>query len=354
MVKCVCLPFFASVTALLLITGTITGGEKSTNAEPGLEKGQVHAGESSGEGRGNLLNDGTAAARVNGVAISRKELDRSFDAFIRQRGMDTRMITDPSRYAQVQLEVLESLIARELLWQEAKKKNFVASDGEVEKALRNVKAKLPSEDDFNLRLSQLGYTEGDYREILRRQLSVNSLVQGEIAMGISVSDGEVHGYYESNPEQFVSPERVRARHILVKVDPGAGEAIHEEAKKKVEAIHEEATGGADFPELAKKHSEGPSGPKGGDLGFFSREQMVKPFSDAAFSLEPGEISDPVQTVYGYHVIKVEEKRAPRTIEEEEVREQVRQFIHQEKVRDAVRAGVEELKSEGKVEILVGQ
>ena len=298
------------------------------------------------------LVDVNPAARVNGVTISRVELDKSYNAYTQQRGMDTQMITNPQRYKMVQREVLDKLIARELLWQEAQQKNVVVTDEEVERALSRALNNFPSEDEFKLRLAQIGYTEYEYREVLRRQLSVRELIQKDIARGISVADDEIHDYYQANPEQFKRPEQIRARHILVKVEPGADEAVREEAKRKAETILKKAKGGADFAELAKKHSEGPSAPKGGDLGFFSRGQTVKPFEEAAFSLKAGEVSGVVQTIYGYHIIKVEVKKEPQIVAEMDVQEQIRQFLYSGKVQNAVQQRVDNLRQQAKVEILL--
>jgi peptidyl-prolyl cis-trans isomerase C len=337
---------------LPLVFGDASGGEKTVEPEQAKENTEAPPSETPKEAQ--VPEEIYPAARVNGVTISRGELDTSLNAFIQQRGMDMGMMSDPNRYKQVQMEVLDGLIARELLWQEAKKKNYVANEEEVEKAMGSVKSKFPSEEEFTLRLKQSGYTEKEYAEFLRQQLSVRELIQKDIAQGIVVSDDEVHGYYESNPEQFKAPEQVRARHILVKVDPSADEKAKDAAKKKAEGILKEAKGGADFAEMAKKHSEGPSGPNGGDLGFFSRGQMVEPFNDAAFALKPGEISDVVQTVYGYHIIKVEEKKESQTIAEKDVQEQVRQYLQAGKVQGVVSERVNALRSEGEVEILTGK
>jgi peptidyl-prolyl cis-trans isomerase C len=350
--------FFLIVTFFLLplVFEHSSGGEKTAEPEPAKEERSTPPPETPKEAQAPeqkvVMEDPFPAARVNGATISRTDLDKSMDSFIQQRGMDTGMITDPGRYRQAQMEVLDGLITRELLWQEAKKKNFVANEEDVKQAIGSVKGKFPSEDKFTLRLKQSGYTLEDYTEFLRRQLSVRELIQKDISRGISVSDEEVHVYYESNPEQFMAPEQVRARHILVKVEPGADEAIRGEAKAKIDSLLVQAKGGADFAELARKHSEGPSGPKGGDLGFFSRSQMVKPFEEAAFALKAGEISGVVQTVYGYHIIKVEERKEPQTIAEREVKEQVREFLHAGKVQEAVQERVNTLREMGKVEILL--
>lgn len=294
------------------------------------------------------------AALVNGVAISRKELDKSYNDFIQREGMDTSLITNPAQHKQAQLQVLNGLIGRELLWQEAKRKDFVAKDSDVESSMKVFKSRFSSESDFTLRLQQSGYTIEEYTELLKQQLSLRELVQKDIAAGITVSDNEVHDYYEANPDRFIAPKEVHARHILVKVDPGADDDTRSKAKKKIDGVLEEAKGGDDFGELAKKYSEGPTGPNGGDLGFFRRNQMVKPFAEAAFALEPGEISDVVQTIYGYHIIKAENFRGGDKMTEDEVREKLRDFLYDTKVQDAMQKKIAELRSEGTVEVLIGK
>ena len=122
---------------------------------------------------------------------------------------------------------------------------------------------------------------------------------------VTLSEDDIGEYYESNPDQFKSPHTVQARHILIKVDQKAAPEQVEEARRRIEDIHKLAAAGQDFAELAKQHSEGPTKAKGGDLGTFRREQMVKPFSDKAFSMQAGEISGPVRTDFGWHIIKVE-------------------------------------------------
>lgn len=293
-----------------------------------------------------------AAARVNGVAISRSDLDKSYNSRIQEKGMDSQMIINPDRYKEVQLEVLDGLIIRELLWQDAQKKNFIANDEDLQKAMIRAKNSFPSETEFELHLAINRYSENDYAEFLRKQLSVGELVQKDIAQGISITDDEIHTYYVSNSEQFKALEQVHARHILIKVDKGADETAREEAKKQIEGILKEAKGGTDFAELAKKHSQAPSGSKGGDLGFFTRGKMVKPFEEAAFALKAGEISGVIQTIYGYHIIKVEENKEAQIVPEKDVREKIGQFLWDGQVRIAVQKHIDILREKAEIEILL--
>ncbi|MGD8343712.1 MAG: SurA N-terminal domain-containing protein [Desulfobacterales bacterium] len=123
---------------------------------------------------------------------------------------------------------------------------------------------------------------------------------------VTVSAEDVSDYYESNIEQFKSPQTVKARHILIKVDQNATPEQVEEARQRIEDVHQMAIAGEDFAELAAEYSEGPTKTKGGDLGTFRRQDMVKPFSDKAFAMQAGEISEPVRTDFGWHIIKVEQ------------------------------------------------
>lgn len=121
----------------------------------------------------------------------------------------------------------------------------------------------------------------------------------------TISAEDISDYYESNIEQFKSPQTVQARHILIKVDENAKPEQVEEARQRIEDVHQMANAGEDFAELAAEFSEGPTKTKGGDLGTFRRQDMVKPFSDKAFAMQAGEISEPVRTQFGWHIIKVE-------------------------------------------------
>ena len=122
---------------------------------------------------------------------------------------------------------------------------------------------------------------------------------------VEVANDEIQAYYDDHPNEFQNPKTVEARHILIKVDQDAGTEAVAEAKKRIEDVLKKVRAGEDFAELAKQYSEDPSKDEGGYLGTFKREAMVKPFADKAFSMASGEISDPVQTQFGWHLIKVE-------------------------------------------------
>jgi peptidyl-prolyl cis-trans isomerase D len=143
------------------------------------------------------------------------------------------------------------------------------------------------------------------------------------ASKVKVSDDEIQAYYDDHPNEFQNPKTVEARHILIKVDQDAGTEKVAEAKKRIEDILQKARSGQDFAELAKQYSEGPSKDKGGYLGTFKRDAMVKPFADKAFSMESDEISDPVQTRFGWHLIKIEKVNEATTTPLPDAKEDIR-------------------------------
>jgi peptidyl-prolyl cis-trans isomerase D len=143
---------------------------------------------------------------------------------------------------------------------------------------------------------------------------------------VSVTDRQVEDYYEENREMFKQKKEVRARHILFKLDQNASVEEEEKVREKASGVLEKARGGDDFANLAKKYSEGPTAPKGGDLGYFSRGRMAKSFEEASFKMKKGEISELVRTRFGYHIIKVEDVKEARAKTLEEVQGEIKKTL----------------------------
>jgi peptidyl-prolyl cis-trans isomerase D len=157
-----------------------------------------------------------------------------------------------------------------------------------------------------------------------------------------ISDAEIEAYYEGNSDEFNEPKTVQARHILFSLEENAEPEVVEEKRKAAEAVMTEAREGADFAELARTHSEGPSADRGGDLGTFTKDRMVAPFSEAAFSMAPGEISEPVRTRFGWHVIKVEAVNEASTETLEEARDGILETLKAERGKELAREAADNL------------
>ena len=161
---------------------------------------------------------------------------------------------------------------------------------------------------------------------------------------INITDAEIAKYYKNHEkEDYFEAEQVAAAHILIKVEAGDDDQKKADAKKEIEAVLEKARNGEDFVELAKEYSQGPSGPKGGDLGYFERGKMVKPFEDAVFALSPGDISDVVETQFGYHIIKLNDKKPETKKLLEEVKGEIDKKLRKEQAITVARQRAEDIK-----------
>ncbi len=174
----------------------------------------------------------------------------------------------------------------------------------------------------------------DYKTKPERKARYAKFSPEDFIDSVKVEESEISEYYDMHPDEFQVEETVTARHILLKLDPDADPKLVEEKRKKALEIMEKAKAGEDFAELAKKFSEGPSASNGGYLGPFTRKDMVKPFSDVAFSLKPGEISKPVRTRFGWHIIKVEAHTPAGIKPYDKVKEEIRKKIALKKAKDA--------------------
>jgi peptidyl-prolyl cis-trans isomerase C len=154
-----------------------------------------------------------------------------------------------------------------------------------------------------------------------------------VVRDITVTDEDIEQYYRLNKEKFLVPEQVKARHILIRVSPDESDEEKNKALEKARDILKKAKEGEDFAKLAEKYSDDlGSRQRGGDLGFFDRGRMVKPFEDAAFSLKPGEMSEIVETRFGYHIIKVEDYHESRSRKIEEVKDIIKKQLKDELTR----------------------
>jgi len=288
-------------------------------------------------------------AVVDGSVITREDFDREMN-HVKQELLNMGKPLIDSQLSKLKKEVLEQLINRELLYQQSQKKRIGIEEAAVNKELQALKKGFPSEAEFKSALKEAKLSELEVKSQIERKLAINEFIAGKFVEKATASDSEVRTYYESHPESFKQPEQVQASHILISVDPQADRSKRSSARKKIEDIQQKLRKGEDFAALAKEFSQGPSSAKGGDLGYFRRGQMTKPFEDAAFALTPGELSDVVETKFGYHLIKVIAKKPETTIAFEGIREVLGRYLTQEKVQKEVGLYVQKLKEDAKVEV----
>ncbi|MBW2648948.1 MAG: peptidylprolyl isomerase [Deltaproteobacteria bacterium] len=292
------------------------------------------------------LPEGTIAV-VNGAVITQKDLDTELS--MAQQQFADQGQPDDEQLAEIKKNLFEGLIARKVLYQESQKKGIEVDGATIDKRLASMKKQFPKEDDFKNMLKKMNLTEDALNAQLREGMAIQKLVEQEVISNIEISDKNTKDYYDGHMDLFKQPEKIRASHILVKAESGADESVKAEALKKIKKIQKELKAGGDFAELAKKYSECPSSAKGGDLGYFGRGQMVKPFEEAAFSLKPGEISDITETNFGYHLIKAGDRKPEVITDYKDIKERLSQYLKQMKTKEEVGRYIESLKEKAKIE-----
>ena len=289
-----------------------------------------------------------AVAVVNGSVISRSEFDAEIGR-VKQRFSSMGQPLSSTRLSEIKKEILESLIGRELLYQASQENGIKVDEAAVNEQLTMLKKRFPSGAELNKALSEMNLSESAIKSQLERNLSIKEFIEKQFVQKITISEKESKDYYKSNPDLFKQPEQIQASHILIKIDPQADESQKAEAHKKIEQIQKRLQEGEDFAALAKEFSQCPSNAKGGDLGYFRRGQMVPPFEQAAFALKPGTVSDVVETKFGYHLIKVIDKKSESTIFYKDVKERLDKHLKQKKIQNEITLYVEKLKEKAKVE-----
>lgn len=253
-------------------------------------------------------------AVVGNEIILESELKMQMSLFLSQRGVEVKNAEEQSK---LQREILDQMINDKLLLLQAQKDTTIeVTSKEVDAAVADQLKKLKSEfseEAFQAQLKAEGLTENElkkkYREQIKNQMMVDRLIGSKLSK-VSVSTKEVKDFYQTYKDSIPDqPEAVKLSHILLEIKPSQGTL--DSLQRKAERVLELVRKGEDFAQLASMYSDDPSGKEGGDLGFFKKGDMIPKFEEVAFALNPGEVSNVVETEFGYHIIKVEEKEDDR-------------------------------------------
>lgn len=262
---------------------------------------------------------GEIVATVNGKKITQSQL---YDYMVKQSGMDA----------------VNALVNEEIIIMEAEQTKTEVSADEVQKEMEFYYDYYGGKDAFEYSMAATGVKTDTMEEDIRMYLLMKKLIEPRI----SVTEEEMQNYFAENKNMFDTPEEVKASHILV-----ASEDTAKEIKKQLD-------NGADFAELAKEHSTDGSKDNGGDLGFFGKGEMVPEFENVAFAAAPGTISDPVKSEFGYHIIKVVEKKEAQESTYEEKKEEIRDYVLDEKIQNEYPSWQKEVHDKYEIDILLGK
>ena len=288
-------------------------------------------------------------ANVNGEAISGADVLRAVAELEARAGQP---VPADQRDGVVR-GVLDQLIGYRLLLQESLLRGISVPEAEIDARMAELRAQFPSEEAFAETLELRQMTMAMLRTTTRQGMQVDAMLEVELAAEATVTPEQVTEFYEGNPSQFQQGERVRASHILIGLPENADATVKEQARVRAAGVLGDVKASEDFAALAKQYSDDPgSGPNGGDLGYFERGQMVPSFEEAAFSLEPAQTSDLVESPFGYHIIMVVDRQAARSIPLAEVRLQVQQFLEGQNRELQAQAFVDALRAKGTVDIYV--
>ena len=321
--------------------------------------------------------DKSAIIKVNGEPITKSSYEEIYDREISspQYKQFAGFLKDEDSIMSLMLKdrIVNELILKEIINQEVEKRKIEVTEDEIQARKNEIAEKIGSEEKVEELLKRNNISEKQFDKDIENEIKIDKLI--EATQSTKVSEKEVKDFYNKNIASFNYPERVRASHILIQVNPAQikqeiiaqdkkGELTSDEIDKKAkeavdnkmnftkEVLNKVKANPENFAALAKQYSDDKvSALKGGDLGFFTRKDMVKPFADAAFNLKPGTVSDIVVTDYGNHIIIVTDKAAAGIQPFEKMKNEIQAYLEQKKKIDVLTSLLDGLKASAKVEFV---
>jgi len=295
---------------------------------------------------------------VNGRTVTELELSKRVAIAMKQAS--SRLASLPPQYAaqvqkQARQQVLENLVVERLLDEQVLAAGIKITDEDVLAEMTKTAAQQQPPVTIEQFKATVEAQGGNFEEVKKdfgRGMGYRKLMESQWGDTVKVSDEETKQYYDAHPNDFAIPEQVRASHILLLTQPKDPNAdpnqVKAAAKEKAEKLLKQVKDGGDFAGIAKENSECPSAAQGGDLGLFPRGKMVKPFEEAAFAMKVGDVSDLVETQFGYHIIKVTDHKDAGVTPFEEVKAAITEELSKEKRQTTIRQYVQSLREKAKI------
>lgn len=294
------------------------------------------------------------AARVNDETISYQRFQGFYVEYRNSKGVAVGARGDQlDLLTKLRREAMDLIIEQALVAQAAAEAGVKADPDEMDKSVADMRSIFDNENGFQMKLEGEGFTEESFRTHMGRMMAAQQYLDGFRNEAADVSDADLDRYYEENKRRLTLPEQVRARHILITWKPLGKPDDRAFIREQMVPILERARAGEDFAALAREFSDDyATRQAGGDTGFFYRGQMAPAFEAAAFALEPGEISEPIETAFGVHIIRLEERQELEVMALDDIRDQLREHVRTEQAEQAVRDEIERLKAAADIKVLI--
>ena len=291
-------------------------------------------------------------ATVEGQDIKKEELEQALTAALARQGIPADQLPGDQKNQGYRM-LLNDLITEKLVSKRSAKVEVKEED--IAAQFEQFRTRFGTPEAFEEQMKQSGQSVEKVKTDIRSYLKQQNWVQDQVKDAPKATDADAEEYYTKNPNDFKKPEQVRASHILIAVPADATEAQVGEKKKLAEAISVRVKGGEAFDKLAAELSEDPSAKQNsGDLNFFTREQMVPEFANAAFGMKKGEISTPVKSQFGFHIIQLTDRKDAENMVLESVKPRLLAFLNQRMRDTQIQKVLAELREKAEVKILLPQ
>lgn len=294
------------------------------------------------------------AVRINDETISYQRFQGLYVEYRNSKGVAIGARGDQlGLLTELRKEAMDLLIEQVLVAQTAAQQNIQAAPEDVDNSIADLRSAFDNEDAYRMKLKGEGFTEDSFRTHIGRMMAAQQYLDGIRTEAADVSDAELERYYQDNQRRLTLPEQIRVRHILITWKPLGKPDDRAFIREQMVPILARARDGEDFAALAREVSDDYATRQvGGDTGFFQRGQMAPSFEAAAFALEPGEISGVVETSFGVHIIRLEERREAELMALDDIHDQLYEHVRNEKAEAAVRTEIDRLKAAADIKVLI--
>ncbi len=345
----VCMPIFALAVAMVFAMNLVACSASENDKKPAEQKVEKPKAEvpkvpapkadakPASDGKDDFI------VKVNDEKLTTAEVDAMLDG--QMASISKQVPPEQMEQVKAQLEQMKGkwrqqlsdyFIQKTVLAQEADKKKIIVTDDEVNAQLKEYEQQIPPGTKLEDVLKQQGVSIDKLKSDIKNILKAKKLMDSQITAGPTPADEEIKNYFDVNKAKFDEPEKVHARHILVKTNATDNETVKKPKKAKIDDIRKKLLAGGDFAKLAQESSDCPSKAKGGDLGTFSKGQMVKPFEDAAFGQKVDAIGPVVETQFGYHIIQTLEHMQAKTKTLDEVKPDIIKSLQEQNKQKAIK------------------